>query len=82
MIEEIEIQEIEDVTLIPVNKETIQKLVHIVIIQDIVRPTAGKNILRNCQTLRKILNSKKRAMSSVLQVTAKTIVFLLILRHN
>ena len=63
MAKEIEVREIEDVDLIPLDKKKVQKPAHTVMLQVIVSLPAGKNIMRNHQNLRKG-NSKKRHIAA------------------
>ena len=70
MAKEMEVREIEDVDLIPLDKEKVQRPAHTVMLQDIVSLLAGRNILRNHQNLRKG-NSKKRSIPAEIRVIAK-----------
>ena len=70
MAEEMEVREIEDVDLIPLDKEEVQRPAHTVMLQDIVNLLARRNILRNYQNLRKE-NNRKRPIPAEIRVTAK-----------
>lgn len=48
MIKEVEIQELKDMALTHINKGEVQISAHILMLQDIVSPAAGRIILRNC----------------------------------
>ncbi len=83
MVEEMEIREIKDMALIPVDKEEIQRPARTVMLQYLVSLPAGRNILRSRPTLRRKLTSRRRLLIlAVLSATVKKMVLLLILRHS
>lgn len=82
IVEEIKKQEIKDMTLILVNKKKIQRFAHIVTLQDIIRSTTRRNILKSYQTLRQKLNNRKRLILTILLVIAKGTILFSILHYN
>lgn len=81
MAKEIEVQEIKDIDLIPLNKEKVQKLAYTVILQDIVNLPAGKNISRDYQNLRKKNSRKRPILAKIRAMTKKTALHLTLLQH-
>lgn len=66
MVEEIEIQKVDILVLIQVDKGEVQSPTYTIILQNIISLFTRRNIIRSCQMLRKKFNGIERLMPAVL----------------
>ena len=81
MAKEMEVQKIENMDLILLDKEKVQRHAHIFILQDIVSLPARKNISRNHQNLRRRKSKKRPFLAKIQVMVKKTALHLILPQH-